>query len=61
MSLLLGLRNFATQTITTFGFVGLGNVYRRYCKKNSCTVDEALTNATVREVYEYYKSENRLM
>lgn len=38
MSLLLGLRNFATQTITTFGFVGLGNVYRRYCKKNSCGV-----------------------
>lgn len=38
MSLLLGLRNFATQTITTFSFVGLGNVYRRYCKKNSCGI-----------------------
>lgn len=38
MSLLLGLRNFATQTITTFGFVELGNVYRRYCKKNSCGI-----------------------
>lgn len=38
MSLLLGLRNFASQTINTFGFVGLGNVYRRYCKKNNCGV-----------------------
>ena len=37
-SLLLGLRNFTTQTVTTLGSINLGNVYRRYCKKNGCGV-----------------------
>ena len=38
MSLLLGLRNFTTQTILTNGTISLGNVYRRYWKKNRCNV-----------------------
>jgi hypothetical protein len=38
MSLLLGLRNFTTQTVLTNGTISLGNVYRRYCKKNRCNV-----------------------
>lgn len=27
----------------------------KYCKKHNCTVDQALTHALVKEVYEYYK------
>lgn len=38
MSLLLGLRNLTSQTILADGTISLGNVYRRYCKKNRCNV-----------------------
>jgi hypothetical protein len=38
MSLLLGVRNLTTQTVLTNGTISLGNVYRRYCKKNRCSV-----------------------
>ena len=31
--LLLGLKNISTQSVATDGFVNLGNVYRKYCKK----------------------------
>ena len=31
--LLLGLKNISSQAIATDGFVNLGNVYRKYCKK----------------------------
>ena len=31
--LLLGLKNISTQAVATDGFVNLGNVYRKYCKK----------------------------
>lgn len=31
--LLLGLKNVSTQSVATDGFVNLGNVYRKYCKK----------------------------
>lgn len=33
MSLLLGTRNFASQTVEANEIVSLGSVYRRYCKK----------------------------
>lgn len=36
--LLLGTKNTATQTVPVAGFVNLGSVYRRYCKKNSCGI-----------------------
>ena len=29
----------------------------KYCKKHKCTVDEALTHALVKEVYNHYKNE----
>lgn len=32
----------------------------RYCKKHKCTVDEALTHALVKEVYELYKNKESL-
>lgn len=38
MSLLLGMRNFTSQTALTNETISLGNVYRRYCKKNNCGV-----------------------
>ena len=31
--LLLGLKNISTQSVATDGFVNLGNVYRKYCRK----------------------------
>lgn len=31
--LLLGLKNISSQAVATDGFVNLGNVYRKYCKK----------------------------
>lgn len=36
--LLIGTKNFATQTVLEGGVVGLGSVYRRYCKKNRCGI-----------------------
>lgn len=36
--LLLGTKNFGTQTVLTDGIVNIGSVYRKYCKKNSCGV-----------------------
>ena len=38
MNLLLGLKNTTAQTVLALGTIDLGNVYRRYCKKNSCGV-----------------------
>jgi hypothetical protein len=36
--LLIGIRNIGTQTVLADGIVNLGNVYRRFCKKNRCGV-----------------------
>lgn len=36
--LLLGTKNFGTQTVLADGIVNIGSVYRKYCKKNSCGV-----------------------
>lgn len=33
---LIGLKDFATQTVLTGGLIQLGDVYRRYCRKNRC-------------------------
>ena len=32
--LLIGTKNFTTQSLLTNGLVNLGNVYRKYCKKD---------------------------
>lgn len=48
--LLLGVKNFATQDVVAGGIVNLGQVYRRYCKKNTCgirTFDFAGTSITL--------------
>lgn len=37
MSLLLGVKNTADQTVAVGGIINLGNVYRKYCKKINCT------------------------
>lgn len=34
--LLIGIKNFATQTVLADGLINIGNVYRKYCKKNAC-------------------------
>lgn len=34
--LLLGIKNTSSQEVITDGLVNLGNVYRRYCKKDNC-------------------------
>lgn len=31
----------------------------KYSKKHKCTVDQAFTHAMVKEVYEYYKENNK--
>lgn len=36
MSLVIGLKNVSSQSIDVDGTITLGNVYRRYDKKNSC-------------------------
>ena len=36
--LLIGTKNIGTQTVLADGIVNLGNVYRRFCKKNRCGV-----------------------
>ena len=33
---LLGTRNASTQALVTGGIVNLGEVYRKFCRKNSC-------------------------
>lgn len=33
---LIGLNNPTTQTVLEGGLIQLGNVYRRYCRRNSC-------------------------
>jgi len=38
MSLLIGIKNTTSQTVPALGTINLGNVYRRYCKKNNCGV-----------------------
>ena len=36
--LLIGLKNFAEQTVLPNGIINLGSVYRKYCRKNRCGV-----------------------
>lgn len=38
MSLLLGLKRGATQSVVALGLVNLGSVYRKYCRKNQCGI-----------------------
>lgn len=33
---LIGLQDLASQTVLADGVIALGDVYRRYCRKNSC-------------------------
>ena len=50
MSLLLGVRNTTTQSVSALGTINLGSVYRRYCKKNNCgirTFDVTSTSVTM--------------
>lgn len=44
--LLLGTRNATSQTLTTGSVLNLGEIYRKYCKKNSCGVKAFDFNAT---------------
>lgn len=44
--LLLGTRNIATQEVATDGVVSLGQVYRRYCRKNNCGIKTFDFNGT---------------
>lgn len=44
--LLLGTRNSSTQTVLNGGVVNLGEVYRKYCKKNSCGIKAFDFNST---------------
>lgn len=43
--LLIGLKNFGTQTVLADGVVNVGSVYRRFCKKNRCGVPAFGTTA----------------
>lgn len=36
--LLLGVKNITAQTVLTGGIINLGNIYRKYCKKNACGI-----------------------
>lgn len=50
MSLLLGMRNSTSQSVLSLETIGLGSVYRRYCKKNNCgvkTFDNTSTTITL--------------
>ena len=38
MLLLLGTKNIATQDVVADGLINLGQVYRKYCKKNNCGI-----------------------
>lgn len=44
--LLIGTRNIADQVVAVGGVINLGNVYRKYCKKNSCGVKAFDFNGT---------------
>lgn len=44
--LLLGTRNATSQTLTTGSVLNLGEVYRKYCKKNNCGVRAFDFNST---------------
>lgn len=44
--LLIGTRNTTTQTVPAGSALLVGDVYRRYCKKNSCGVPAFATNLT---------------
>ena len=44
--LLLGTRNATSQTLTTGSTLNLGEIYRKYCKKNNCGVRTFDFNAT---------------
>lgn len=44
--LLLGTKNTTSQTLTVNGTVNLGEVYRKYCKKNNCGVKTFEFNGT---------------
>ena len=43
---LLGTRNSTTQALTTGSVINLGEVYRRFCRKNSCGVKAFDFNGT---------------
>ena len=52
MNLLLGIKNITPQSVLALGTIDLGNVYRRYCKKNSCGVkafDNTSTSITLQQ------------
>lgn len=52
MSLLLGMRNSTSQSVSSLGTIDLGSVYRRYCKKNNCgvrTFDNTSTTITLQQ------------
>lgn len=38
MSLLIGIKNPASQAVLTDGIINIGSVYRKYCKKNRCGI-----------------------
>jgi hypothetical protein len=42
--LIFGVKNPTTQTVATDGLVNVGNVYRKFCCKNSCGVGAFGTN-----------------
>ena len=44
--LLLGTRNAATQDLVVGSVLNLGEVYRKYCKKNNCGVKAFEFNST---------------
>lgn len=46
MNLLIGIKNTTSQTVPTLGTINLGSVYRRYCKKNQCSVKTFDVTAT---------------
>lgn len=46
MSYLLGLKNVGTQTLVSGATLNLGDVYRRYCRKNQCGIPVFSTNGT---------------
>lgn len=52
MSLLVGTKNIATQSVAALEIISLGATYRRYCKKNSCgvrTFDVDSTSITLQQ------------
>ena len=43
---LLGVKNFGTQSVTSGEIINIGDVYRRFCRKNSCGVKVFDTTST---------------